>query len=335
MTAEKDVDPTDSLWALLAFHVRRLRKERGWTQEKLAEEAHSTSSTVGAVETLERKPKPDLAAAIDKALGAGGMLIDLAHHARILSAGMPRWFETLTKAERDAARIRTFEPQAIPGLLQCEEYARAQFAALRDGEELETRVAARMARQEVLSGDKPLKLWAILDEAVLLRVAATPGVARPQLTHLLKMAERPNIVIEVLPLGCGIHACMDGGFVLLTMRNRSEAAYIEAMGEGHLISQDDRGGPVRASIRSAACRDVVGLALHRVHPRSSGEKHMSMASSQNVTWRKSSYSGNQGGNCVEVASLDGVGVRDSKDVRRGHLTIRPAAWETLTAALKR
>ncbi|GAA4958331.1 helix-turn-helix transcriptional regulator [Yinghuangia aomiensis] len=239
MVAEKDVDPNESLWALLAFHVRRLRKERGWTQEKLAEEAHSTSSTVGAIETLERKPRPDLVAAIDRALNAGGMLIDLAHHARIASAEIPSWFETLTKAERAAARIRTFEPQSIPGLLQCEQYARAQFAALRDDDDLESRVAARMARQEVLTRDRPLKLWAIVDEAVLLRVAATPGVAIPQLTHLLAMAERPNIVIEILPIDCGVHPCMDGGFVLLTMHNRSEAVYVEPMGEGHLIAQDE------------------------------------------------------------------------------------------------
>ena len=35
----------------------------------------------------------------------------------------------------------------------------------------------------------------------------------------------------------------------------------------------------------------------------------------NATWRKSSYSGGNGGNCVEVAALpdDSRAVRDSKD----------------------
>ncbi|WP_436776108.1 DUF397 domain-containing protein [Yinghuangia sp. YIM S09857] len=52
-------------------------------------------------------------------------------------------------------------------------------------------------------------------------------------------------------------------------------------------------------------------------------------------WRKSSYSGQQGGDCVEVAPLGGVvGTRDSKDVSRGHLVLRPEAWVALTGVLK-
>ncbi|MGR7000363.1 DUF397 domain-containing protein [Yinghuangia aomiensis] len=52
-------------------------------------------------------------------------------------------------------------------------------------------------------------------------------------------------------------------------------------------------------------------------------------------WKKSSYSGNQGGACVETAALDhAIGVRDSKDLRRGHLSLSPAAWAALTGAIK-
>lgn len=55
-----------------------------------------------------------------------------------------------------------------------------------------------------------------------------------------------------------------------------------------------------------------------------------------VLWRKSSYSGNQGGECVETAVLDqAIGVRDSKDTRRGHLTLSVASWSALTASIKR
>ncbi|GAA4958325.1 DUF397 domain-containing protein [Yinghuangia aomiensis] len=55
-----------------------------------------------------------------------------------------------------------------------------------------------------------------------------------------------------------------------------------------------------------------------------------------VLWRKSSYSGNQGGDCVETAVVDqAIGVRDSKDNRRGHLALSPASWAALTEAIKR
>ncbi|MGK5496943.1 DUF397 domain-containing protein [Streptomyces sp. URMC 125] len=44
-------------------------------------------------------------------------------------------------------------------------------------------------------------------------------------------------------------------------------------------------------------------------------------------WRKSSYSGGDGGNCVEVAAGPGaVRVRDSKDREGGALAFPPAAW---------
>ncbi|MFD0899079.1 DUF397 domain-containing protein [Actinomadura sediminis] len=46
----------------------------------------------------------------------------------------------------------------------------------------------------------------------------------------------------------------------------------------------------------------------------------------NATWRKSTYTGSNGGNCVELAALPGaVGVRDSKDPDGPVLLLRPAA----------
>ncbi len=48
-----------------------------------------------------------------------------------------------------------------------------------------------------------------------------------------------------------------------------------------------------------------------------------------LTWRKSSYSGDQGGNCVEVGELPTtVAVRDSKIPAGPVLTLAPAAFTT-------
>jgi Domain of unknown function (DUF397) len=53
-------------------------------------------------------------------------------------------------------------------------------------------------------------------------------------------------------------------------------------------------------------------------------------------WRKSSYSGSNGGGCVEVAgNLPGVvAVRDSKDPAGPVLTCTPDDWRAFTAAIK-
>jgi hypothetical protein len=46
-----------------------------------------------------------------------------------------------------------------------------------------------------------------------------------------------------------------------------------------------------------------------------------------IGWRKSSYSGGQGGNCIEVADHDGrVLVRDSKDGQGAILRFSPDTW---------
>lgn len=47
-------------------------------------------------------------------------------------------------------------------------------------------------------------------------------------------------------------------------------------------------------------------------------------------WRKSSYSGDQGGNCVEIAEFpdDSVAIRDSKTPAGPILTLDPASFTT-------
>ena len=56
----------------------------------------------------------------------------------------------------------------------------------------------------------------------------------------------------------------------------------------------------------------------------------------NSTWRKSSYSGSNGGDCVEVAdNLSGVvAVRDSKNPGGPVLAFGPGEWRAFTAAIK-
>lgn len=56
-----------------------------------------------------------------------------------------------------------------------------------------------------------------------------------------------------------------------------------------------------------------------------------------ATWRTSSRSSGNGGDCVEVAdNLPGVvGVRDSKDRQGPALTFTPASWAAFVAHTKR
>ncbi|TDD93010.1 DUF397 domain-containing protein [Actinomadura rubrisoli] len=52
-------------------------------------------------------------------------------------------------------------------------------------------------------------------------------------------------------------------------------------------------------------------------------------------WRKSSYSGGESGQCVEVAQASAlVGIRDSKNPQAGHLTVDRAAFAALVSQVK-
>jgi uncharacterized protein DUF397 len=56
-----------------------------------------------------------------------------------------------------------------------------------------------------------------------------------------------------------------------------------------------------------------------------------------MKWRKSSRSGEEGGNCVELADLggDGVGVRDSKLPHDGHLAVTREGFRKLVEAVRK
>ena len=52
-------------------------------------------------------------------------------------------------------------------------------------------------------------------------------------------------------------------------------------------------------------------------------------------WRKSSYSGGNGGSCVETASDSGIVlVRDTTNRGGGTLSFTAGAWQEFTGALK-
>jgi Domain of unknown function (DUF5753) len=131
---------------------------------------------------------------------------------------LPSWFETYLGLEQTATSIRAYEIQFVPGLLQTEDYARAVTLlghANAPADELDRRVRLRMARQELLTRAQPAHLWAVLDEAVLRRPIGRPGVMRGQLKHLLEIAYRPNVTIQVIPFHYGGHVAAGGAFSIL------------------------------------------------------------------------------------------------------------------------
>jgi transcriptional regulator with XRE-family HTH domain len=121
--------------------------------------------------------------------------------------------------EAEADSELEWQAEAVPGLLQTEEYARAihiahqQVVPMPPGK-IERRVRARMIRQEVLTTrNPPLELSVVIDEAVLLRKVGNGKVMERQLRHLAEMAQLPNVDLRILSLG-GEASLMADSFVL-------------------------------------------------------------------------------------------------------------------------
>ncbi|MFI9173713.1 helix-turn-helix domain-containing protein [Streptomyces lincolnensis] len=116
---------------------------------------------------------------------------------------MPEWFDRLVGLQEAAAAIRTFEIQYVPGLLQTPDYTRAvveRGLPAAAASEVRRRVELRTRRAQLLQRADAPQLWAVLDESVLLRVLGSREVMREQLAHLVTMAQRPHVTVQIVPL---------------------------------------------------------------------------------------------------------------------------------------
>ncbi|KWW97698.1 hypothetical protein TH66_19485 [Carbonactinospora thermoautotrophica] len=222
---------------LLGARLRRLREAAGMTLDQAGQVIECTGSKISRIETGHRGIKPFELRHLLRAYGVTDEARidafvrafreakrrdwwDTGEYDELLSEAQYRDYLTL---EADAAWIRNFESLLVPGLLQTEDYARAVIAAYRtedSSDQIDALVKVRMARQEaVLRQPKhPVKLWAVLDEAVLRRPWGGRDVMRAQLRHLAEIGSTRgnNITIQVLPFKAGDHPAVDGSFVLLS-----------------------------------------------------------------------------------------------------------------------
>lgn len=121
------------------------------------------------------------------------------------------WLKPLVSFEEDAATVTIFEPTVIPGLLQTEDYARTIHIAgpyTTAPDHVDRWVAARLQRQQRLSGTAPLALHAVISEAALRLEVGGPAVITAQLQRLLDAAEADHITIQVLPSHVRAHPAL-------------------------------------------------------------------------------------------------------------------------------
>jgi transcriptional regulator with XRE-family HTH domain len=242
MSHTREGDRGASLLAFFGAELRRRRVAAGLSLEELGSKISFSGSLIGKVETGERLPKPDLALACDEAFGSDGLFTRLCQaikdEARAYPSGFPEYLDT----EREAVSISKFDVLYVPGLLQIGDYARALFRAGRPrdtDDEIERLVAARLERQEILERRKPPMLWFVIDEAALRRPVGGSAVMVAQLGQISGLAERPGVVVQVVPFAAGAHAGLLGTFTLLSLGDGTDLAYTESVTASQLIERPE------------------------------------------------------------------------------------------------
>jgi transcriptional regulator with XRE-family HTH domain len=216
----------------LGARLRKLRTDRGWTVEYVAEQLLFSPSKVSRLENGRRGVSARDIRALCELYGVRDeqrqQLIDLAaegkQRAWWQSQNLP--YSTYVGLEAEAASVSDFGLGVIPGLLQTEDYARAVLIASRPSlaaDLIEQRLSGRMERQRLLlSVSPPPPIFnAVIDEAVLHRVAGSRAIMRDQLRHLLKMSERENVNIWVVPYAAGLLPVPTTKFIVLSFAEPS------------------------------------------------------------------------------------------------------------------
>ncbi|WP_424213363.1 helix-turn-helix domain-containing protein [Streptomyces sp. BI20] len=122
--------------------------------------------------------------------------------------------------EATASLIRTWQLALVPGLLQTPGYVRALNTGPGsepiDPDRLERIVNIRLRRHARLTGENPLRFHAIIWEAAVRSRFASEEVVREQAEHIVRMAELPNVDVQILPFSTGALPGMDGPFNVLS-----------------------------------------------------------------------------------------------------------------------
>jgi transcriptional regulator with XRE-family HTH domain len=229
---------------VLGGQLHRLRESRGISAEQAADAIRGSHSKISRMEHgrvgFKERDVGDLLTlygVTDSEERAA--LLNLAREANTpgwwhaYSDILPNWLEPYVGLEAAASVIRTYEVQLVPGLLQTEGYARALIrqGSAASEDEIARRGELRASRQEILRRPDAPQLWAVVDEGALRRPVGGAEVVREQIRHLMEMAERPAITLQILPFHAGPHAAMGGPFTILRFAepDLADVVYIEQL----------------------------------------------------------------------------------------------------------
>jgi hypothetical protein len=147
------------------------------------------------------------------------------------------WFVGWVDAEGEAHTLRYWNPVLVPGIAQTPAYAYEVFrAGGRSHEQATEDVNARIQRQDVLDRADPPTVVIVVWEPVLYHQVGTAEVMRAQLARLLKISERPGVLVHVVPSEFGANAGLGGPVSLATVAGKPDVLLTSSLLEDVVTS---------------------------------------------------------------------------------------------------
>lgn len=222
----------------LGAALRRAREREKLTTRDLADRIGRNQGEISRWETGDRAPKPEHVAQLLATLGIVGRPYDeIMSLAYDLTA--PMWVASSLPAreqqlavhiemEQEAVEIVHVSPLLVPGLLQTKDYAHAIMSGgSLSPDEVVTRVAVRMGRQDAINRANPVRFIAYIGQAVIHQIIGDREVMIAQLRHLLEVAARPNITMRIIPYNSGWQPSLEGYFSLIRPEGASPIVHVE------------------------------------------------------------------------------------------------------------
>ncbi|CAL9444430.1 helix-turn-helix transcriptional regulator [Streptomyces thermolilacinus] len=227
----------------LGMELRRLREQKGMTAEEVAERLLVSQSKISRLEngrrSISQRDVRDLCGVYEV---TDHRIVDSLMQMAKDSRQQGWWhafgdipYSVYIGLETDAASLRVYEPQIVPGLLQTRSYAQAVITgALPEAPaaEIDKRVNVRTRRQDRINdAEKPLRLWAVIDEGALRRVVGSRELMVAQLEALIEQSHLPHVTVQVLPFEMGAHPGISGHYAILEFPDATDSSvvYIEGV----------------------------------------------------------------------------------------------------------
>ncbi|MFC3436498.1 XRE family transcriptional regulator [Nocardia seriolae] len=188
------------------------------------------------------------------------------------SSGLAPLQRSILGEEARTRLIRDWQPEVIIGLLRTEPYARAILRACIDvlgiPSDLETVVATRMQRQQILTQDGH-EFRFLIGEWVLYRTVDTHDVMTEQLEHLVNAADNPRLSLGIVPMDARFLAPTTGFLI-----HDDTKASTEAVG-GEIIVTEPEGIALHAKTFDILTRQAVFGNAARQLIEAAAETHRS------------------------------------------------------------